>query len=80
MPRKRRGRRKQHGKGPVLDWIKRNAGKVHDFVKNNKLISKGLAAVTPFAGSFAPLASGASAGAAALGYGRKRKRGRPKKK
>lgn len=76
MPRKRT-RRKMQGAG-----IKQVLQKVHDFVKKHKLVSKALAAVTPFAGSFAPLASGASAGASALGYGRRRRRrvGRPRKR
>lgn len=78
MPRKRRTRQK--GEGPALDWIKKTAGKVHDFVKKHKLISKGLAAVTPFAGALSPLTTGASAGAAALGYGRKKRRRRIRKR
>lgn len=80
MPRKRRPKRKMKGEGPALDWIKKTAGNVHNFVKKHKLISKSLAAITPFAGTFAPLTSGASAGAAALGYGRKRPKRKPRKK
>jgi len=72
MPRKRKTTRNMKGKG-----IREILGKIHDFVKKNKLISRGLTAVTPFAGSFSPLTAGAATGAAALGYGRKR---RPKKR
>lgn len=72
-PRKRRGRRKQKGEGPAWDWIKKTAGKVHDFVKDKKLISKGLSGLatlgTPYSSGFARASNVASS----LGYGRKKR-------
>src|SRR4051812_48284804 len=69
------GRRKRGGSffGDLWDGIKSVAAPVHKFVKDNKLISKGLALV-PGAYSKA-----GSAAADALGYG-KRKRGGAKPK
>lgn len=72
-PRKKRARRQQ-GDGKALDWIKDTAKKAYRFVKDKQLISKGLAAVAPLAGPFAPHVIAGSAVANALGYGRKRSR------
>ena len=82
MPRKRKARRKQHGEGPVWDWIKKNAGKAHDFVKSNKLISRGASALAPLVpAAYSGTVSNIGNVASKLGYGkRQRKRGRPKKK
>lgn len=70
MPR----RRKQKGEGPAWDWIKKSAKTVHDFVKDKKLISKGLNAlassgITPYSAGLAR----ASTVASTLGYGKKSK-------
>lgn len=82
MPKRRTRRRNMKGKGvkEILGKVKNALGVAKDFVKKHKLISRGLAAVTPFAGTFAPLTSGASAGVAALGYGRRRRVGRPRRR
>lgn len=76
MPRKRRVRRKQQGEGPVWDWIKKAAKDVHGFVKNNKLISRGAAALAPIAGPYSGTVNRIGNTASALGYGRKRRRRR----
>ena len=77
MPRRRKT--KQRGKGPVLDWIKKAARNVHDFVKDKKLISRGAAAIAPYAGSYGNIVRGVGTAAGSLGYGRRKKRGRRKK-
>jgi len=62
-------------------------GKAFGFAKKNKLISKGLTAAAPAAGSYAPLVGTAGAIAGLLGLGIKRRaprkrvvRGKGKKK
>lgn len=78
MPKRRR---KQKGKGPVLDWIKKTARNVHNFVKDNRLISRGASALAPLAGPYSGTISRVGTVADKLGYGnRRRKRGRPRKK
>ena len=67
MPRKRR----RNGKG-----IKEVLGKIHNFVKNNRLISRGAAALAPLGN----IVKGVGTAASSLGYGRRRRRGRPRKK
>jgi hypothetical protein len=65
--------RKQRGKGPVGDWIKKAAKDVHSFVKDKKLISRGLSALA--SSGLTPYSSGlsrASSVASTLGYGKKR--------
>jgi hypothetical protein len=59
------GKRRQHGKG-LADWL----SKAHKFVKDNKLISRGLGA---FGGSN-PYAMAAATAASQLGYGKKRRK------
>jgi hypothetical protein len=80
MPKKRRAR-KQAGKGPVWDWIKKAAKQTHDFVKDNRLISRGAATISPFAGPYAGTINRVGNVAATMGYGRRKPRGkrRPKK-
>lgn len=70
MPRKRR----RNGKG-----IKDVLNKIHNFVKSNKLISRGASALAPIAGPYANVVRNVGVAAGALGYGR-RKRGRPRKR
>jgi hypothetical protein len=74
MPRRYRSRRspvrrrRLRGRGffgNIWNGIKRVASGAHDFIKNNRLVSRGLA-LTPY--------KGASAAAGALGYGRRRRR------
>ena len=60
-------RRRIRGRG-IGDWFK----KLYNTVRDKKLISRGLAAVAPALGSYSPIASGASALAGKLGFGRKR--------
>lgn len=80
MPRKRRVKRKQQGEGPIWDAIKRGARSIHDFVKSNRLISRGAASLAPIAGPYSGAISKAGNVAATLGYGRKRKRKTKRKK
>ena len=71
---RRRGRKKsgapQKGEGPVWDAIKKGFSSINEFAKKNKLISRGAAALAPFAGSDAPTVSRIGAAAGALGYGK----------
>ena len=71
MPRKRR----RNGKG-----IKEVLGKIHNFIKSNRLISRGATALAPLAGSYGNIVKGVGTAASSLGYGRRRRRGRPRKK
>ncbi len=57
--------KRQHGKG-LADWI----SKAHKFVKDNKLVSRGL---TAFGGAN-PYAMAAATAASQLGYGKRRKK------
>ena len=74
MP-KRRPRRKQAGKGPVLDFFK----KAHNWIKANKLISRGANTLAPIAGPYSGTVSNIGRVAGVLGYGKPRGR-RPKRK
>jgi hypothetical protein len=63
------------GEGPAWDWIKNSAKKVHNFVKDKKLISRGLNAlastgITPYSAGLARAGTVASS----LGYGRRKRR------
>ena len=80
-PRKRRGKKRQKGEGPVLDWIKKAARSIHTFVKDNKLISRGASTLAPFAGPYAGTVSRVGTVANTMGYGKKRRKpGRPRKR
>jgi hypothetical protein len=64
--------------GNFKDWVRGAVGKVknfatgvHNYVKENKLISRGLSKVAPFLGAYAPIAGTAASISGALGYGRK---------
>ena len=74
----RKPARKLRGSGKLMDWLKRAAPKLNNFLKSTKLISRiGDAAVgfTPL--PYRGLADSALAGAKSLGYGRRRtQRGR----
>lgn len=70
MPRKRR----RQGKG-IKDVLK----KIHNFVKSNRLISRGAAAIAPLAGPYSGVVSRVGTAAGALGYGRRRRRVRRRK-
>jgi len=59
------GRRKRHRGGSIFSAI-------NDFLKKHKVLSTIGKAVTPLAGSFAPLVSGATQFADSQGYGRRR--------
>ena len=82
MPRRRRRQRGQKGEGPVWDWIKKTSRKAHDFIKDNKLISRGATALAPALGPYSGTAANVGRIAALSGYGDKKKRrgGRRKKK
>lgn len=68
-----RGRRTRRGRGKVWNWIKGAAGKVNNFLKSNKVISR----AAPMLGSLGvPGASAIGTAAGALGYGRRRRHGR----
>jgi hypothetical protein len=72
MPRKsgvRRKRRPQGGKG-LVDVLK----KIHNFVKEKKLISRGAAAFAPLAGRYGAPITAIGNAASSLGYGKKRRR------
>ncbi len=77
MPRRRR---RQKGEGPVWNLIKKAARKTHDFIKDNKLISRGANALAPIAGPYSGAVGNVGRIAAVSGYGRKKRRGRKKKK
>ena len=71
MPKKRKPKRKHQGKG-----IKEVLGKIHNFIKGNKLISRGASALAPLAGPYSGAVSRVGSVAANLGYGRKKPRRR----
>ena len=62
------------GEGPAWDWIKDKAKKVGRFIKDKQLISKGLLAVAPLAGTFAPGVVASAGIANAVGLGKKKRR------
>ena len=66
------GRRRHMRGASLLDWMKR-AG---SFIKSNKLVSRGLNALSGVVGpQYSGLAKTASGVASSLGYGRRRVRG-----
>jgi len=70
-----RRRRRRMGRGKAWDWIKGAAGKVNNFLKSSKLVSK----LAPVAASMLPgqagnLATKVGTFAASHGYGRRRRR------
>lgn len=68
--------RRQVGRGKVWNWIKRAAGTVGRFIKDNKLISKGAAFLAPKIGGPLGQAIGqAGTAAGSMGLGRRRRRG-----
>ena len=62
-------RRKMRGRGKVMDWLK----KAHGFLRGSKLLS-GIASQLGSAG--VPYAGGVGTALGALGYGRRKRRGR----
>lgn len=62
-----RRRHHMHGSGKVMDFLK----KAYNYVKNNKLVSRGLSQLAPHAGAYAPLVSGIGSVAGHLGFGRR---------
>lgn len=76
MPRKINYIHPMYGNG-IVDTL----GNALGFVKQNKLISRGLTTAAPAAGEYAPLVGAAGAIAGLLGFGRPRRaRRRPAKK
>ena len=68
--------RRQAGRGKIWSWIKRAAGSVGRFIKDNKLISKGAAFLAPKIGGQLGAALGSAGTAAgAMGLGRRRRGG-----
>ena len=71
---KGRGRGYQRGGGPRLKkfarGVRRYAPRVKQFVKRNRLVSRGLTKLAPNLGEYAPLAMGAAAFAKQRGWGR----------
>lgn len=66
-------RRPKKGKGKIGDLFR----KAKDFVKSNKLVSKGLNALSgALPAQYSGIAKGAAETAAAYGYGRRNKMGR----
>ena len=53
-----------------MDWIKKTAKNVHNFIKDNKLINKGAATLAPLAGPYSGTINRVGNVASALGYGR----------
>ena len=74
MP-KRRPRRKQNGTGPIKDFFV----KAHNWIKANKLISRGANTLAPIAGPYSGTVSNIGRVAGVLGYGKPKGR-RPKRK
>ena len=74
----RKPTRKLRGSGRIIEWLKRAAPKLNNFLKSTKLISR----IGDVGVNFAPppqyrgLADLALAGVKSLGYGRRRTRGR----
>ena len=62
-------RRRIAGQGPGMDKFKAKAKQAWEFVKDKKLISKGLATAAPWLGSLAPIATAAAGVANSLGAG-----------
>ena len=62
-------RRRIAGRGPGMDKFKAKAKQAWQFVKDKKLISKGLATAAPWLGQFAPIATAAAGVANSLGAG-----------
>jgi hypothetical protein len=82
MPRRskttKKRRKRQTGKGPVGDWFKKTARNIHDFVKDKKLVSRGLSGLASIGSPYSTHLATASNVAKTLGYGRKRKARRSK--
>jgi hypothetical protein len=71
-----RMQRRQRGRGRVWNWIRKAAGTVGKFIKDNKLISKGAAFLAPKLGGQLGAALGtAGTAAGAMGLGRRRRGG-----
>ena len=56
--------------------VRRVAPRVNRYLKDNRLISRGLVKLLPMAGEFSPLVAGASLFAEQMGYGYQRGGGR----
>ena len=69
--RKHRKHRRQQGKGPALDWLKKTARTIHDYVKDKKLISRGLTGLSHIASPYSSHLATASKVASTLGYGKR---------
>ena len=68
--------RRQAGRGKVWNWIKKAAGTVGRFIKDNKLISKSAAFLaTKIGGQLGAALGSAGTAAGAMGLGRRRRRG-----
>jgi len=68
--------RRQAGRGKVWNWIKKAAGTVGRFIKDNKLISKGAAFLAPkIGGPLGQVIGQAGTAAGHMGLGRRRRRG-----
>jgi len=65
----RRANKTQQGKGPGLDKFKRGVKKAWNFVKDKKLISKGLNFVAPMLGEYSGIAKTTAGIAEQLGTG-----------
>ena len=83
MPRKRRVKRKQQGEGPIWDWIKDKAVKGYNYVRDNRLISRGADAIAPlvplpYQGTVSKI--GKAARLAGLGEKKKRRKRKTKRK
>lgn len=70
---RRRRVRRRVGKGKVWDWIKGAAGKVNDFLKQTKVLSKVAGPVLGSIPRAAPYANTVTNTLGALGYGRRRR-------
>ena len=65
------------GSGKIIEWLKRAAPKLNNFLKSSKIISRiGDAAINFAPPQYRGLADSALAGVKSLGYGRRRTRGR----
>ena len=68
--------RRQAGRGKVWNWLKKAAGTVGRFIKDNKLLSKGAAFLAPKIGGPIGAAIGqAGTAAGSMGLGRRRRGG-----
>lgn len=72
-------RRRQTGKGPVGDWFKKTARNVHNFIKDKKLVSRGLSGLASIGSPYSAHLATASNVAKTLGYGKKRRKARRSK-